>query len=140
MAKRLLAILFAALALSPCLAQNSKKVRDLRSQQSKLQKSLKKSQADLDNTRKGVKKGQQTIKTLDREIEMRVQFIHRTEQELDSLSRLTDSLTEEIRLTDSLLQLKKQKYVRSLRMAQGYRQINSSLLYALSAKDVNQMY
>ncbi len=140
MTKRLLVFLFAALALSPCLAQNSKKVRDLKSQQSKLQQNLKKSQADLDNTRKGVKKGQQTIKTLDREIEMRVQFIHRTEQELDSLSRLTDSLTEEIRLTDSLLQLKKQKYVRSLRMAQGYRQVNSSLLYALSAKDVNQMY
>ncbi len=138
---RLLAALLLLSLLTPsALAQNSKKVRDMQSQKTKLQQSLKQSQKDLDNTRKGVKKGQQTVDNLGREIDMRVQFIHRTEQELDSLTRLTDSLSQEIALTDSSLKAKKAKYVRTLRLAQTYRKVNSSLLFALSAKDINQMY
>ncbi|MCD8302348.1 MAG: peptidoglycan DD-metalloendopeptidase family protein [Prevotellaceae bacterium] len=136
----LLTILLALLALSPSVAQNSKKVKDLKSQQTKLQQNLKKSKTDLDNTRKSVKKGQQNIKALDREIEMRVQFIHRTEAELDSLSRQVDSLKQEIKVLDSVLTERKQKYTQALRMAQAYHKVNSTLLFALAAKDINQMY
>ncbi len=136
----LLTILMFALALSPSLAQNSKKVNELKNQKAQLQKNLQKSQRDLDNTRKEVKKGQQQIKMLDSEIEMRVQFIHRTEDELDSLESMVDSVTLQIRVVDSVLQIRKQKYVKSLRMAQAYRNTNSSLLFALAAKDINQMY
>ncbi len=138
--RHLLTILFFAVTLSPCLAQNSKKVTDLKSQKTKLQQNLKKSQQDLDKTRKEVKKGQQTIRTLSNEIEMRVQFIHRTEEELDSLNHIVDSLKQEINIMDSVLNDKKQKYIKSLRIAQTFRNVNSSLLFAFSAKDINQMY
>ncbi len=136
----LFAILMFSLALSPSLAQNSKKVNDLKNQKAQLQKNLQKSQRDLDNTRKEVKKGQQQIKMLDSEIEMRVQFIHRTEDELDSLESMVDSVTQQIRVLDSVLQVRKQKYIKSLRMAQAYRNTNSTLLFAFAAKDINQMY
>lgn len=124
----------------PLMAQNSKKVRDLKSQKTRLERTLKKSQQDLTKTKTAVKKGQQTIKVLDQEIEMRVQFIHRTEHELDSLERKADTLQSNIRHLDSVLVEKKRRYTQSLRMAQTYRRINSSLLFALSAKDVTQMY
>ncbi len=136
----LLTILLALLALSPSVAQNSKKVKDLKSQQTKLQQNLKKSKTDLAGTRENLKKGQQNIKVLDREIEMRVQFIHRTEAELDSLNRQVDSLQQEIKVLDSVLTERKQKYTRALRMAQAYHKVNSTLLFALAAKDINQMY
>ncbi len=140
MFRYLLTILLLSLSLVPSPAQNSKQVKDMKNQKAKLQKTLQKSKQDLDNTRKRVKQGQQTIQTLDREIGMRVQFIHRTEEELDSLTHITDSLQREIDTLDSILTEKKQRYIRSLRMAQAYRKVNSSLLFALSAKDVNQMY
>jgi len=133
-------VLLLTFCFSPCLSQNSKKVKDLKNQKAQLQKNLKNSKRDLDKTRKDVKKGQQNVRTLGHEIEMRVQFIHRTENELDSLERKVDTLRQEIKVLDSVLTVRKERYARSLRMAQAYREVNSSLLFAFSAKDVTQMY
>lgn len=125
---------------STICAQNSKKVRDLKNQKAKLENDLKRSKNDLTKTRNDVKKGQKTIQYLDQEIEVRVRYIHQTEHELDSLQTLVDSVTEDIRVLDSILVSKKQKYTKALRMAMGYRKVRSSLLFALSADDVTQMY
>lgn len=138
--KRILAILLFSLMLVPLSAQNSQKVKDLKNQKAKLQQDLKKSQTALDKTKKDVKKGQVQIHYLDQEIEVRVRYIHQTEHELDSLERLVDSVQREIKILDSILTVKKDKYTHALRMAQAYRKVNSSLLFALSAKDVTQMY
>ena len=135
-------ILLAAnlVAVTSVDAQNSKRVKDLKSQKAKLQQDYQKSQKALDKTRKDVKKGQLNIQYLDQEIETRVRYIHQTEHELDSLGRLVDSVQAEIKVLDSVLTVKKEKYTRSLRMAQAYRKVSSSLLFALSADDVTQMY
>lgn len=121
-------------------AQNSKRVKELKSQKAKLQQDYQKSQKALDKTRSDVKKGQLNIQYLGQEIETRVRYIHQTERELDSLGRLVDSVQTEIRIQDSILSVKKERYTRSLRMAQAYRKVNSTLLFALSADDVTQMY
>ncbi len=125
---------------SMLMAQNSKRVKELKNQKARLQQDLKKSKNDLDKTRNDVKKGQLTIRYLDQEIETRVRYIHHTENELDSLQGLVDSVQNEIHILDSILIVKKEKYTKALRMAQAYRKVNSSLLFALSAKDVAQMY
>ena len=138
--RKLLTILFLTLALVPAPAQNSKRVKDLKNQKTRLEKDLKKSQNDLSKTRSDVKKGQVNLRYLDQEIEVRVRYIHETEHELDSLETLVDSVQREIHILDSVLAVKKAKYTHALRMAQAYRKVNSSLLFALSAKDVTQMY
>ncbi|MBQ8051962.1 MAG: peptidoglycan DD-metalloendopeptidase family protein [Bacteroidaceae bacterium] len=138
--RKLLTILLLSLVLAPAAAQNSKKVKDLKNQKTRLEKDLKKSQNDLTKTRSDVKKGQVNLRYLDQEIEVRVRYIHETEHELDSLEVLVDSVTAEIHYLDSVLSVKKEKYTHALRMAQAYRKVNSSLLFALSAKDVTQMY
>ena len=126
--------------LSTLSAQNSKRVKDLKNQKARLQQDLKKSQVDLQKTQQNVKKGQQNIQYLGQEIEARVRYIHQTEHQIDSLQVLVDSVTGEIRTADSLLAVKKEKYIRALRMAQAYRKVNNGLLFALSARDVTQMY
>lgn len=138
--RKLLTILLLTLTLVPAAAQNSKKVKVLKNQKSRLEKDLKKSQSDLTKTRTDVKKGQVNLRYLDQEIEVRVRYIHETEHELDSLETLVDSVQREIHVLDSVLAVKKEKYTHALRMAQAYRKVNSSLLFALSAKDVTQMY
>lgn len=126
--------------LSTIHAQNSKKVKDLKNQKAKLQQELKKSQQALDKTKKDVKDGQQNIQYLDREIEVRVRYIHQTEDELDSLERLVDSVKYEIHVLDSILTAKKNRYTQALRMAEAYRKVQNPLLFALSARNVTQMY
>lgn len=121
-------------------SKESKRVQDLKNQKARLQRDLEKSKRDLDKTRKGVKAGQQNIEYLDQEIEVRVRYIHQTEHELDSLEHLVDSVQAEIHYLDSVLVSKKERYIHALRMAQAYRKVNSSLLFALSARDVTQMY
>jgi len=140
MKKSLLFLLFLFVVQGPLFAQNSKKVKDLKNQKSRLEKDLKKSQNDLSKARKDVQKGQVVLQYLDQEIEVRVRYIHDTEQDLDSLQGLVDSVQTEIQVLDSILTIKKEKYTRALRMAQAYRKNNSSLLFALSANDVTQMY
>ncbi len=139
--KFLLLLLVAAVSINAAEApQKSKRVRELENQKAKLQQDLKKSKTALDNTRNAVKKGQLNIRYLDQEIEVRVQYIHQTEGELDSLQTLADSVQAEIVYLDSVLTAKKHKYVLALRAAQTYRKVNSSLLFALSARDITQMY
>lgn len=136
----LLLLLTVSSMAAPQQPQKSKRVRELENQKAKLQQDLKKSKMALDNTRKDVKKGQLNIRYLDQEIEVRVQYIHQTEGELDSLQTLVDSVQAEIQYLDSVLTAKKQKYVNALRAAQAYRKVNSSLLFAFSARDITQMY
>lgn len=139
--KRLSTILLLLLLLfQPAAGQYSKKVKDLNNQKAKLQKELKASQQKLTQTRTDVKKGQLNIRYLDQEIEVRVKYIHQTEHELDSLQALVDSVQGEIHYLDSVLTSKKAKYTHALRATQAYRKVNSTLLFALSARDIAQMY
>ena len=133
-------LLLLLLLLQPAAGQYSKKVKDLNNQKAKLQKELKASQQKLTQTRTDVKKGQLNIRYLDQEIEVRVKYIHQTEHELDSLQTLVDSVQSEIRYLDSVLTSKKAKYTHALRATQAYRKVNSTLLFALSARDIAQMY
>ena len=138
--RRILTLFLVMMTLLPMEAQDSKRVKELKNQKAQLQKDLKRSEQDLDRTKQDVKKGQLNIQFLDQEIEVRVQYIHQTERELDSLQRRMDSVQTEIKIVDSILTAKKERYVHALRMAQGYRKVNSTLLFALSANDVTQMY
>ncbi len=127
-------------ARKPKTEKESKRVRDLKNQKAKLQKTLSQSKRALDRTRSDVNKGKKHIQVLDREITTRVQYIQQTQKELDSLNREIEVLQLEIHRLDSTLTFKKRRYTQSLRMAQAYRKVNSSLLFALSASDITQMY
>lgn len=133
-------LLPAGFAIQQASAQNSKQVRDLKNQKAQKQKKLQASQKALKQTREDVKKREQTIRYLDKEISSRVEYIRQTQRELDSLERKVDSVQAEIHILDSVLTVKKEKYTHALRMAQAYRKVNSTLLFALSANDITQMY
>lgn len=133
-------LFFSCFLMLPALAQNSKRVRDLKNQKARLQQTLKRSKQDLERTRSDVNKGKKTIQVLDQQIHTRVQYIQRTQSELDSLNYSIDTLKTRIRCLDSVLLVKKAKFKKSLRLAQAYRKVNSSLLFAMSADNVTQMY
>lgn len=133
-------LLCAMVMVLPANGQNSKKVKNLKAQKTQLQKELKKSQTALANNKADVKKRQQMISYLDGQIAVSLTNIRRTEAELDSLDREVKALEREIAELDSIINDKKAKYTRTLRLAQSYSKVQSPLLFALSAKNVTQMY
>lgn len=130
-----------AVALPLCAtAQNSKKVKALQKQKTELQSVLKKSQTELDKTRKQVKAGQQNLEFIGQQLADRVSYIHRLEAEMDKLDKEITTIQANIRKVNRELEAKRAKLKQSMRYARTQKENNSTLIFALSAGTVTQMY
>lgn len=121
-------------------AQNSKKVKALKAQQSRLQKNLKKSQQDLNKTGKEVKSGQNYLLYIDRQLDERLEYIRSLETEMEKLEAEMVVLRADIASLDAQLADKKQKYIRAIRFAAQFPKVRNTFLFVLSAKNFTQMY
>lgn len=123
-----------------CYAQNSKKVRELKVQQTRLEKNLKKSQQALVKTGKEVKSGQSYLHHIDRQLEDRLEHIRSMEEEMSRVEAEMAELRSDISGLDRQLTEKKQKYVRALRFSYQFPKVRNTLVFVLSAKSLTQMY
>lgn len=121
-------------------AQDSKKVKDLKKQQSKLKTELNKSRTQLDNTRKEVKTGQQNIDFLGLQISNRLERIRQLETELDSLENNITSLQQEVTKLDGEVRVRRQRLKAAVRNARALRVKNDPAVFVLSANTFSQMY
>ena len=136
---RWLLLLFFMLAL-PIVAQNSKKVKELKQQQSKLKTELQNSKAQLDKTRKQVKTGQQNVDFLGLQLNNRLTHIHQLEKELDEMEANIISLQENITKLDGEVRLRRNRLKAAVRNARAQRENHNTLVFILSAKTFSQMY
>ncbi|MBO4662059.1 MAG: peptidoglycan DD-metalloendopeptidase family protein [Bacteroidaceae bacterium] len=137
---KLTVILLLLLPAAPCTAQNSKKVKALKAQQTQLQKNLKKSQQDLAKTKKEVKAGRETLHHIGVQLDDRLAHIRNMENEMDSVENNISALNRDIAEKDSLLLEKKRRFARAMRFIRQFPKIKSPLLFVLSAKTFTQMY
>lgn len=142
---RILLILFAIplflfASAQSTYAQNSKKVKELQKQKTELQNTLKKSQAELDKTKKQVKTGQQNVNYIGQQINDRVKHIHRLESEMDKLEGQIVRVQKKIHKVEDELKIKRAKLKQAIRYARTQREMNSTLVFVLSANTVTQMY
>jgi septal ring factor EnvC (AmiA/AmiB activator) len=121
-------------------AQNSKKVKELKAQKTKLQKNLKQSQQALVKTGKDVKDGQSYLHYIDQKLDERVAHIKVMEAEMDSLEDRMEVLRSEISTTKGQLAAMKRRYAIALRFSRQFPKINNSVVFVLSAKSITQMY
>ena len=135
-----LAVILLLLSAAPCAAQNSKKVKALKAQQTQLQKNLKKSQQDLAKTKKEVKAGRETLHHIGVQLDDRLAHIRNMENEMDSVENNISALNRDIAEKDSLLLEKKRRYARAMRFIRQFPKVKSPLLFVLSAKNFTQMY
>ena len=134
-------LLFASLILAlPLAAQNSKKVKDLKQQQSKLKTELQKSRTQLDQTRKQVKSGQQNVDFLGLQLTNRLSRIHQLEQELDALESDIIRLQKEVTELDGEVRMRRQRLKAAVRYARSQRESTDPFVFVLSAKTFSQMY
>ena len=121
-------------------AQNSKKVKDLKAQKTRLQKNLKKSQQDLVKTSKEKKSGESYLHHIDRQLEDRIEHIRSMEAEMDSIDNEMTTIRTNITGLNAQLHEKKQRYIRAIRFSRQYPKVKNSLVFVLSAKSLTQMY
>lgn len=140
MMKQLFVFFLTFFLVMPLAAQNSKKVKELKQQQSKLKTELQKSQTQLDNTRKQVKTGQQNVDFLGLQMSNRLSRIHQLEQELDNLEADIIRLQKNITELDSEVRMRRGRLKAAVRNARTLRENRDPLVFVLSAKTFTQMY
>lgn len=136
-------ILFLCLSLMlflPLAAQNSKKVKELQQQQSKLKTELQNSKTQLSKTQKRVKSGQQNVDYLGALVNNRLKRIHELEEELNKLEGDIIRMQKDITRIDSELRLRRQRLKAAIRNARVQRENHDPLVFIFSAKTVSQMY
>ena len=122
------------------VAQNSRKVRTLKAQQSQLEKTIKTKQREIETTQRAVKTGEKRIQHIGLQIEDRQKHIHELEAQLEALSAEIAVIKDSIQSLQQQLDEKKARFKRALQMASLYPKIKSPLVFVLSAKSVTQMY
>lgn len=136
-------ILFLCLSLMlflPLAAQNSKRVKELKQQQSKLKTELQNSKTQLSKTQKRVKSGQQNVDYLGALVNNRLKRIHELEEELNKLEDDITRMQKDITRIDSELRLRRQRLKAAIRNARVQRENHDPLVFIFSAKTVSQMY
>ena len=138
----LLSFLFPAFDFQPSVAyaQNSKKVKDLKKQQSQLKTELQKSQSQLDRTRKQVRTGEQNVNFLGVQIAGRLTHIHQLEKELDDLEADIVSQQKKITQIDGELRAHRRRLKAAIRYARAQRESQDPFVFVLSARTFRQMY
>lgn len=121
-------------------AQNSKKVKALQKQKQELQNTIRKSQTELNQTKKRVRTGQQTLHFLGQQMDNRLFHIRNLEREMNQLDEEVIQLQVQIARIDEDLRQKKIKLKSAFRYARAQREQSSPLLFILSAKTFTQMY
>lgn len=135
-------ILFFLIILLPVAlcAQNSKKVKALKKQQTELQNKIKKKQREIESTKKEVSKGQKNIHYIGRQLEDRLAHIRNLEDEMDALDRDMGRLRDSIALCSNDLAQTKARFTKAIRIASTFHKVKSPLLFVLSSRTVTQMY
>ena len=120
--------------------KNSKKVKELKQQQSKLKTELQNSKTQLSKTQKRVKSGQQNVDYLGALVNNRLKRIHELEEELNKLEDDITRMQKDITRIDSELRLRRQRLKAAIRNARVQRENHDPLVFIFSAKTVSQMY
>ena len=140
MMKKFFLLFISLILVLPLAAQNSKKVKELKQQQSKLKTELQKSKTQLDQTRKQVKTGQQNVDFLGLQMNNRLSRIHQLEEELDGLEADIIRLQKNITELDGEVRMRRQRLKAAVRYARTQRESTDPFVFVLSAKTFTQMY
>lgn len=122
------------------MPQNSKQIKDLKSKRSKIEQNIKQQKEKLQQKRHETVKKEQTADFLQDQLKSRLQYINRLEREIDTLNAWVNRLQAELDDLNSQLNVRKQKYIQSLRAARQSTSVRNPVLFIFSAESFPQIY
>ncbi len=138
--RRLILLCLCLVLALPLAAQNSKKVKALKQQQSQLKTELQKSQTQLDRTRKQVRTGELNVNFLGVQLDNRLTHIHQLEKELSELETNIINLQKKITQLDGEVRAHRRRLKAAIRYARAQRESKNTFVFVLSAQTFRQMY
>lgn len=120
--------------------KTSKSINSLKSEQEKVQKSLKRAQDSLKNTQLSTKKAMREVSRLDQGIEERSKLIQNKNEEILSLQDNISTLEKDILRLELEYASNKEKYVDLIYHAYVQNSSYSKLMFVLSAESFSQAY
>ena len=139
--KRTLLLLLLSLVVFCLPAQKqSKKLRDLKNEKTRLEQGIQKSRSELSLTRQKTVKKEQTADFLEGQLHDRLSYIRHLEVEIDSLDHTVARLERQLVVLDSQLTEKKNKYIQSLRFARQSQAMQNPVLFVASSETFAQVF
>ena len=128
------------LLISVSTYADSKKVKDLKSQRAKIERGIQQNKEQLAKTRQQTVKKEQTADFIEDQLQVRLDYIHRLESEIDTLEAHVDLLEKEVAELEQQVNVRKNKYISSLRQARNSQSLRNPLLFVFSAETFPQIY
>ncbi len=138
--KRLLFLLMSFLLITALPAQTNKKIKQLESKRSVLQKEISKKESLLKTTKKDVGSQLRSLNTLTGQIEDRKRYIQVIEGDVQSIDQEVTSLSQQLRNLELDLLDKKRKYASSVQYLYKNKTVEEKLMFILSAKSLSETY
>jgi septal ring factor EnvC (AmiA/AmiB activator) len=138
--KRLLFLLMSFLLITALPAQTNKKIKQLESKRSVLQKEISKKESLLKTTKKDVGSQLRSLNTLTGQIEDRKRYIQVIEGDVQSIDQEVTSLSQQLRNLELDLLDKKRKYASSVQYLYKNKTVEEKLMFIFSAKSLSETY
>jgi len=138
--KRLLFLLMSFLLITVLPAQTNKKIKQLESKRSVLQKEISKKESLLKTTKKDVGSQLRSLNTLTGQIEDRKRYIQVIAGDVQSIDQEVTSLSQQLRNLELDLLDKKRKYASSVQYLYKNKTIEEKLMFIFSAKSLSETY
>jgi len=137
--KRLVSICLCLLVATAMMA-DSKKVKELKSQRSQMERGIQQKQQELNRTKNKAVKKEQTVDFIEDQLQSRLTYIHTLERDIDTLDNRIAVLQEEQKVLTEQLAQRKKKYIQSLRSGRYSENLRNPALFILSAESFPQLY
>ena len=138
--KRLLFLLMSFLLITALPAQTNKKIKQLESKRSVLQKEISIKESLLKTTKKDVGSQLRSLNTLTGQIEDRKRYIQVIAGDVQSIDQEVTSLSQQLRNLELDLLDKKRKYASSVQYLYKNKTIEEKLVFIFSAKSLSETY
>nr|WP_320036977.1 peptidoglycan DD-metalloendopeptidase family protein [uncultured Bacteroides sp.] len=138
--KRLLFLLMSFLLITALPAQTNKKIKQLESKRSVLQKEISKKESLLKTTKKDVGSQLRSLNTLTGQIEDRKKYIQVIAGDVQSIDQEVTSLSQQLRNLELDLLDKKRKYASSVQYLYKNKTVEEKLMFIFSAKSLSETY
>lgn len=122
------------------LTAQTKKIKDLKDQKSKMERGIQRKKTELDKTRHDAVKKEQTVDFIEDQLQSRLHYMQSLQRDLDTLDNRIATLTTERRELEKQLEIRKTKYIQSLRTARYSVNLRNPLLFILSSESFPQLY
>lgn len=137
--KRFVSICLCLLVAAAMMA-DSKKVKELKSQRSQVERGIQQKQQELNRTKHKAVKKEQTVDFIEDQLQSRLTYIHTLERDIDTLDNRIAVLQAEHKMLTEQLEMRKQKYIQSLRSGRYSENLRNPALFILSAESFPQLY